>query len=1047
MDDRKSEVTKKDANIQRAYWGTIILDAVLILVFGYAFTFTVQGEKSFVNMLATASFMIALLITMASLVLTVRQRQELGLKLTFHLLLLMTVIVTSLLQGRALPASILLVIVYGIGIAWIFPHESKRWYSFIAAVVLAVIWAIEWSNPPWRLPQSNMIQAGPLGAIVFGIIFGVFLLRQSREVIARSLQTKVAFWTGLILAGISIILVGYATLTARQTAIKNAEKEALAFAASRANLIRADTEIPLDTARALAQALTAAKAPENTYRNLSRSQVNAMLRQVLIENSSFLGTDTLWEPNAFDGQDAFYRGKLGHDLTGRFIPYWVRSDDGSINLVPLEGYETPGIGDWYILPRLTKQEMVLAPLIYPINGVDTVMASFVVPIIYDSQFYGIVGIDAPIAYVQEIVNSTTQYGKDANMFLVSSNGSIIGYRDQPELTSQNISDIIPDYFTTLQAPIAAGEAFTNISPDGKYLRVFAPVKLGKTESYWTFGMLIPFSEITAAATAEAIRAGSIGVILALVGLILLWFLTGQIVRPIHALTTAANAISQGNLNVTVDVRETDETGVLAKAFNLMISQLREVFSTLEERVAERTRNLELAAEVGRTVSQVRALDVMLTEAAELIRSQFNLYYVQVYLTNPSKTYLNLKAGTGETGSQLLARNHRLPLDTNSINGRAAIEKHSVVISNTQESATFKPNPLLPDTRSEMAVPLILGDNVVGVLDMQSSLAGSLGNDVLPAFEALAGQLAIAIQNANFLAEVQQARAEVESQARKLSRANWVEYLDAIHTPEETGFVFEQNNIKPLTGGESAEKQGALTVPLTVTGETLGSLNVKLEGALPISRIDELLQTVAQQVSQQIEVLRLLESAERFRYEAEQASRRLTHEGWQSYMSANETSSLGYIYDLKEVRPYNPDDAQQEEKLLSLPLKVRNTPIGKLIVQGVESENNEAIEIASVVAERLSAHIEGLRLSMQTEQALTATKKQAQREQALRQITSAVRGSTDPAIILRTAARELGNLIGRQTIIRLAAAEKKSDTPQKDQPVPPAASSNVDGGKA
>ncbi|MBV5323723.1 hypothetical protein JZU51_03130, partial [bacterium] len=192
-----------------------------------------QGEKSLISTLAVASFLIALLIMVTSLVLTVRQRQELGLKMTFHLLLIMTVIVTSLFQGRALPASILLVIVYSSGMAWNFPH--------------AVIWAVEWINPFWRLPQSNMIQAGPIGAIVFSLIFGIFLLRQSREVIAKSLQAKVAFWTGTILASISIILVGYSTISARQIAIFNAEKEALALASAQVSLFRADAEIPLDT--------------------------------------------------------------------------------------------------------------------------------------------------------------------------------------------------------------------------------------------------------------------------------------------------------------------------------------------------------------------------------------------------------------------------------------------------------------------------------------------------------------------------------------------------------------------------------------------------------------------------------------------------------------------------------------------------------------------------------------------------------------------------------------------------------------------------------
>ncbi len=93
----------------------------------------------------------------------------------------------------------------------------------------------------------------------------------------------------------------------------------------------------------------------------------------------------------------------------------------------------------------------------------------------------------------------------------------------------------------------------------------------------------------------------------------------------------------------------------------MTTQLRDFIGTLETRVADRTRNIELAAEVGRIVSQVRALDVMLKDAAELIRLRFDLYYVQVYLIDSPRASLVLKSGTGTVGAELLNRKHKLPL--------------------------------------------------------------------------------------------------------------------------------------------------------------------------------------------------------------------------------------------------------------------------------------------------------------------------------------------------------------------------------------------------
>jgi GAF domain-containing protein len=357
----------------------------------------------------------------------------------------------------------------------------------------------------------------------------------------------------------------------------------------------------------------------------------------------------------------------------------------------------------------------------------------------------------------------------------------------------------------------------------------------------------------------------------------------------------------------------------------------------------------------------------------------------------------------------------------------------------------------------MAVPLLIGEKVVGVLDMQSERPGALSQEILPAFEALAGQMAIAIQNASLLAEAEEARKEVESQAQRWSRSNWAEYLDAIHKPEESGFIFEQNKIAPLAQSNEPLTEGALVAPITVTGEMLGNLVVEMEGRSSIARAEELVNTVARQVAQQIENLRLLDSAERYRAEAEQASRRLTHEGWQDYLDQKSVNGLGYVYDLKEVRPCSEEEVGRvQDASLSLPLKVRDETIGKLSVQGLGSGDEEAASLAAAVAERLGAHIEGLRLSQQTEQALATTQKQARREQALRQITSAVRGSTDPAVILRTAARELGNILGRQTVVRLATA-KETQTNQADRPadiageavanesVSPAESPKADGG--
>ncbi|MBI5933488.1 MAG: GAF domain-containing protein [Chloroflexi bacterium] len=839
-----------------------------------------------------------------------------------------------------------------------------------------------------------------LAASVVGLL-GFFIVRNTREIVAASLRLKITVWAGAILITLSIVLVIYSSITLRQTAIEDAQAAALAVTKTHASNVKSQLDYGLNAARTMAYSLGAVKDPTHPT-PLTRDQANGMLRKVAQENPTFLGTWTIWEPNAFDGQDAQYANTSLHDETGRYIPYWVRVNN-EIEGVAIIDYETPGIGDFYLIPRQTKQETIVTPYFYPIDGVDVLMTSLVVPIVENDQFYGVAGVDYRMDFVQGIVDEIDLYDGTATAILVSETGILIAVHDQPDLALQSASSILTD-FEHIQQRVASDETFISLSSDGNYLRAFSPINIGEAGAHWSFSLIVPVSEITKQATRATVQEVAISIGFIILSILALWIFTGQITRPIRDLTNTANTISQGNLNAVANVQAVDETGVLAKAFNSMTAQLREFLATLESRVAERTRNIELAAEIGRTVSQVRALDVMLKDAAELIRSQFDLYYVQVYLTNPSQTALILQSGTGTVGAELIGRSHQLPLNGASINGRAATEKKSVVIADTSTSATFKPNPLLPDTRSEMAVPLLIGDNVVGVLDMQSRQAGTLSQEILPAFEALAGQLAVAIQNARLLEESKQARAEVEAQASRLARANWKDYLDAIHKAERIGYVYENNEILPLVEDEVQLPAEAKTLssPISVSGEKLGSLIVELTAENQNGRNAELVNIVARQVAQQIESLRLLESAERYRLEAEETTRRATVEGWREYIEVRGEASLRYLYDRNAVSPAASTEGDVSEKSITLPLKAREETIGKIAILGVDEKDGDAAELAHAIAQRLGAHIENLRLFEETKRGQIELDKRARELESVAEISSVSARELDIQKMLETA---------------------------------------------
>lgn len=593
--------------------------------------------------------------------------------------------------------------------------------------------------------------------------------RKQRTGIKSSIRTKITLWTGLCLVLVSVILIGYSVVTLRQAAITNSTNEVVAIAEANAASVQYQLDLPLFVARGLAQSLTAVK-DASIPTSMSRDDVNAMLRRILIENPSFVGTYTLWEPNEFDGNDAQYVRATAHDYTGRFIPYWVRGDDGIIHTEALTQSETAGEGDWYIERRETKQEVAIAPIYRRIQGKEVVIASFVIPIVFKDNFYGIAGVDAPIGFVQQLVDSIDLYDGTANAVLFTTEGKLIAVRERPELTSLSANLIYEDFDAIL--PLL-NTSFTRISPDGNYLQVFSPINIGEASTQWVIGLIIPIEKITAPATTAAIRQTALSTALIVLALALLSFLAGQIVRPMKTLTDAAMAVSEGEWSVTAQVHSNDETEVLANAFNTMTSQLQDLFEKLEQRVQERTKALASVAEVGTAASTILETDRLLQQVVDLTKERFGFYHAHIYLLNESGDTLVLSSGAGEPGRKMVAEGRSIPLDREqSLVARAAREKKGVTVNDVTAAPDFLPNPLLPDTRSELAVPMIVGEQVIGVFDVQSDVVDRFTDADIAVQTTLAYQVASAVQNARSYTEVQHSQAQL-AEALKVSRlANW-----------------------------------------------------------------------------------------------------------------------------------------------------------------------------------------------------------------------------------------------------------------------------------
>ncbi len=181
---------------------------------------------------------------------------------------------------------------------------------------------------------------------------------------------------------------------------------------------------------------------------------------------------------------------------------------------------------------------------------------------------------------------------------------------------------------------------------------------------------------------------------------------------------------------------------------------------LELRVAERTRALETSATVSRQLSTILDQSRLVREVVEQLREAFSYYHVHIYLWDDAAGVLRMVGGTGEAGQAMLVMGHTLSPDQGLV-GRAFSTNAPVVVPNVEQNPDWLPNRLLPDTRAELAVPIVYGDEVLGVLDAQDNETGGLGEEDAQLLQTIAGQMAVALRNARLL---EQMRREAEQSA-------------------------------------------------------------------------------------------------------------------------------------------------------------------------------------------------------------------------------------------------------------------------------------------
>ena len=275
---------------------------------------------------------------------------------------------------------------------------------------------------------------------------------------------------------------------------------------------------------------------------------------------------------------------------------------------------------------------------------------------------------------------------------------------------------------------------------------------------------------------------------------LLWTTNRNIAGPIGQLSIGVTELASGSLDKRVEIKSDNEIGHLAQAFNLLAHQIQTAYRELEQRVSQRTneleekaRQLQATAELGHAAATLRDLDELLEQVVRLISDRFGFYHTGIFLIDEAGEYAVLRAANSEGGQRMLERGHRLRVGAEGIVGYVTSQREARIALDVGRDAIFFDNPDLPDTRSEMALPLIVGDQLLGALDVQSTEPSAFSDEDVSTLRILADQVAVAIENAQLFAVSHATLEETRRAYGELTREAWTKVLQ---TRSDLNFLAE-----------------------------------------------------------------------------------------------------------------------------------------------------------------------------------------------------------------------------------------------------------------
>jgi len=503
--------------------------------------------------------------------------------------------------------------------------------------------------------------------------------------------------------------------------------------------------------------------------------------------------------------------------------------------------------------------------------------------------HGVLVFRSNAVSIQEIMENTPGFN-DAETYLVD-------LRFRPVTTTRTPTNIVQTKATLLATRInvTGGRSiypgYTGQQVLG-YYEWFEPLQLAIVAE-------VPLSTVISSSVRALAGSSLLALILIAIAIAAVVVSARTISDPITNLAQTTQSFAAGEFSARAIVEREDEIGALAESYNQMAAQLQDMIGKLEQRVADRTLELEsqslrlrVAAEIARDSATAQNLNELLDQAAQLICNRFGFYHAGIFLLDLNKQYAVLVASPTEAGKKMIENNHKLRVGETGIVGRVAASGEPRVTLNTGADAVYFNNPYLPNTRSEMALPLKVGNNVIGVIDVQSDQEQAFNEDDVAIMQVMADQLATAIERTRLLQEVQKNLKELEGAYGRITSESWkklassnlignigyhfdnirlesvTEMPDLANTAFKTGMMASSN-----ANGSGVFTEHMIALPIKLRGQTIGVVNLKLKEDYDHSTM-QVIEAATERLASALESARLYEEA-RLRADREEAISRVT----------------------------------------------------------------------------------------------------------------------------------------------------------------------------